>query len=432
MRYINLSKIITFIIIFVLLGIQAPFSSAANIDELKNKIEERNNNINELEEEIKKYQKELEIVGEEKKTLNNEVYRLNLDRKKITTDISLTNNKIYSTQLSIEKLGIEVDDKDKRIENNMVGLSESVRLMNEYDSNSLVEILLSNNELSEIWDDIEGLQRFQIGVREKTAELRDLKTSLEENKKETEEKKRELIGYRSELSDQKSIIEYNKKEKDQLLSATESKESNYKKILAEKERLREEFEQELKDLESQLRVEIDPDSIPKSDYGVLNWPLDNIYLTQYFGKTSFSTQNPQVYNGKGHTGIDFRASSGTKVKAALGGVVQGIGNTDTIPPKCYSYGKWVLIKHNNGLSTLYAHLSLIKVSPGQTVNSGEIIGYSGNTGYSTGPHLHFSVYATDGVQITKFEKSINCKDKYIPLAPYNAYLNPLSYLPKYK
>jgi murein DD-endopeptidase MepM/ murein hydrolase activator NlpD len=123
------------------------------------------------------------------------------------------------------------------------------------------------------------------------------------------------------------------------------------------------------------------------------------------------------------------ASSGSTVRAARGGVIAGTGNTDTTCPNA-SYGKWIFIKHDNGLSTLYAHLSSINVSPGQSVAVGEAVGYSGNTGYSTGPHLHFGVYATSGSKITSFP-SQSCKNKSytMPVADVKAYLNPLSYLP---
>jgi murein DD-endopeptidase MepM/ murein hydrolase activator NlpD len=115
------------------------------------------------------------------------------------------------------------------------------------------------------------------------------------------------------------------------------------------------------------------------------------------------------------------------VRAALAGTVKGVGNTDSVCPGA-SYGKWALIEHENGLSTLYAHFSLIKVSAGQTVNTGEIIGYSGDTGYATGPHLHFTVYATQGVRIMQ-RKSAVCRGSYMmPVADLKAYLNPLSYL----
>ncbi|HEY4508236.1 MAG TPA: M23 family metallopeptidase, partial [Candidatus Paceibacterota bacterium] len=109
------------------------------------------------------------------------------------------------------------------------------------------------------------------------------------------------------------------------------------------------------------------------------------------------------------------------------GTVKGAGNTDTVCPGA-SYGKWVLIEHANGLSTLYAHLSLIKVSEGQEVATGETVGYSGETGYATGPHLHFTVYATQGVRIMN-RKSAVCGGTYrMPIADLKAYLNPLKYL----
>ncbi|MBU1557343.1 peptidoglycan DD-metalloendopeptidase family protein [Patescibacteria group bacterium] len=429
-------KLIRFIILILIvlsMGFYGPgLSSASKVEELQNQIENRSSSISELEKEIAEYQKQIQKVSEEKQTLNNEVYRLNLDKKKLTSDITLTNNRIYETNLDIEDLTDGIGDKEKRIKNNTIALSETMRLIYESDSNSLVEILLSTDDISDFWGDVEDLQRFQIGVRERTFELQNLKTDLEENKKLTEEKERELLGYRADLSDKKEIVEYNKKEKDQLLSTTKNKESEYKKILAEKEKLREAFLQEIQNLESQLKMVIDPNSIPDTGKGVISWPLDSIFITQYFGKTEFSTKNPQVYSGNGHNGIDFRASSGTKIKSVSGGVVKGTGNTDTVPAKCYSYGKWVLIEHENGLTSLYAHLSLIKVVPGQVVNRGDVIGYSGNTGYSTGPHLHFGLYASSGVKIEQFTKSINCKDKFVPIAPYSAYLNPLSYFPEYK
>lgn len=93
----------------------------------------------------------------------------------------------------------------------------------------------------------------------------------------------------------------------------------------------------------------------------MRWPVDNVRVTQTFGDTSFSRSG--AYNGKGHNGIDLAASIGTPLKAALSGVVVGTGNTDTVRG-CYSFGKWAMIKHGNGLSTMYAHMSQIGVSTG--------------------------------------------------------------------
>lgn len=85
-----------------------------------------------------------------------------------------------------------------------------------------------------------------------------------------------------------------------------------------------------------------------------------------------------------HKGIDFRAATGTRVYASKGGRVILAGRKG-------GYGKIVGIEHEGNFTTWYGHLSRIKVKTGQTVNIGKIIGLSGNTGISTGPHLHFEI-----------------------------------------
>jgi murein DD-endopeptidase MepM/ murein hydrolase activator NlpD len=85
-----------------------------------------------------------------------------------------------------------------------------------------------------------------------------------------------------------------------------------------------------------------------------------------------------------HTGIDFGAPSGTPIFAAESGVVFSAGTRG-------GYGNATVIDHGGGISTLYAHQSRFGVSAGQQVTRGQVIGYVGSTGYSTGPHLHFEV-----------------------------------------
>lgn len=89
----------------------------------------------------------------------------------------------------------------------------------------------------------------------------------------------------------------------------------------------------------------------------------------------------------GHTGIDYRANTGTPVVAAAEGVVAIADRSGWNG----GYGVTVLINHGGGKTTRYAHLSAIHVNPGERVGRGEVIGLSGNTGRSTGPHLHFEL-----------------------------------------
>ncbi len=104
--------------------------------------------------------------------------------------------------------------------------------------------------------------------------------------------------------------------------------------------------------------------------GALDWPAYGV-ITQY-------------YRGGGHTGIDIGARSGTTIRAADSGYVKSASYQG-------GYGRFIVIDHNNGIITRYAHCSSISVSEGQSVVKGQAIGTVGSTGRSTGPHLHFEV-----------------------------------------
>ena len=94
-----------------------------------------------------------------------------------------------------------------------------------------------------------------------------------------------------------------------------------------------------------------------------------------------------------------------------------------------SFGKWVFIRYNNGLASTYGHLSLISAQKGDIVSAGTVVGYSGNSGYSTGPHLHVSVYADRGVTVKSLpSKTCDGRMYTMPIAAINAYLDPMDYL----
>lgn len=95
-------------------------------------------------------------------------------------------------------------------------------------------------------------------------------------------------------------------------------------------------------------------------------------------------RNPVLNQVRLHAGIDLRAATGDPVRATSGGVVKSAGWQG-------GYGLAVRIDHGKGLETRYAHLSRLNVAPGQTIRPGEVIGFVGSTGRSTGPHLHYEV-----------------------------------------
>ena len=142
------------------------------------------------------------------------------------------------------------------------------------------------------------------------------------------------------------------------------------------------LDSEIKRLEREMAAQI---SQVKSESGFL-WPLSsnrNILSSLYAGRLDPITGKPDS-----HTGIDIPAPKNTPILAAKSGVVvtsiKGSGSY-------WSYGNYVLIAHSDGTSTLYAHMEKRNVSKGQVVKQGDVVGYVGTTGRSTGNHLHFEV-----------------------------------------
>ncbi|MSU56021.1 MAG: hypothetical protein EXS51_01790 [Candidatus Taylorbacteria bacterium] len=405
----------------------APFFIAYGdtIADLKNKITERNTAIADIEREIADYQKQIETTGKEAQSLQSTIKYINLEQKKLQSEIRLTENKITAVNFRLEELANAIDGKEDRIGESRSALAQTIRNLADAERTTLVETMLSGATLSSVWRTVDDLERFERDVRVDLVRTKELKADLEDKEAETQVNRTKLVSLKADLADRNTLLSQNKKTKNSLLLATKNKEAEYKKILTQRVAKRDAFEQELLQFESELRFAIDPSRLPTAGSGVLKWPLDSIRITQKFGDTAFAKSG--AYNGKGHNGVDFAASIGTKVKSALGGVVKGTGDTDAVCSGA-SYGKWVLVEHANGLSTLYAHFSLIKVSEGQSVGTGELLGYSGDTGYSTGPHLHLTVYATQGVKIMQ-RKSAVCGGTYMmPVADLKAYLDPLKYL----
>ncbi|MFA6446285.1 MAG: peptidoglycan DD-metalloendopeptidase family protein, partial [Candidatus Paceibacterota bacterium] len=381
--------------------------AVSNITELQNQIQATNKIKQDIEKEIALYQTQLDSVGKEKSTLQSAIKTIDISRSKLSAEIALTQNKIKSTELIIKNLSINIKNKNEEILSGLSALTKAIRDIQDIDTQSPIMMFLTNKTLSETWNEFDNILRFQDTVRMHVGDVRNVKDDLEQVKLETEAKKKELNNYKSQLTDQKSILDANKNEKANLLALTKNKESEYKKILADREAKQAEFERELANYEAQLKIAVDPNSLPASHTGVIAWPLDLHVITQYFGNTEFATVNAQIYRGQGHNGIDLRAAMGTPVKSSLSGVVEATGNTDAIKG-CIAFGKWILVRHYNGLSTLYAHLSLIRVTKGTEVKTGDIIGYSGASGQVTGPHLHFTVYATQGVRFVKYSSKSRC------------------------
>ena len=418
----------TAVLIILVVLASPPIAIAQSPTEIQQQINNHNSEIKKLDEEIAEYQKQLSATSAKKNTLQAKLDELNLSIKKKNAEISQTQNKIDTTKLEIKQLAGNIETARQSINVNSVGLGESIRALSIAEDQPIAAQVLSEGT-QDVWNDIVVSQRVQSAVRTHIKNLAAAKQEYTDTKTATEAKQAQLVKQQQTLKTQQGSLSAQKTAQNDLLKQTQSQEANYQKIIAQKKMQQAAFEDALNNLQTQLQYTVNPSTITVAGKGILRYPVDNVIITQYFGNTPFASSG--AYGGKGHNGIDLGASIGTPLRAAASGVVLATGNTDATRG-CYSFGKWVFIKHPNGLGTMYAHLSQISVSSGQQVATGQLIGYSGETGYATGPHLHFGVYVASATQIMRLgdatKKTTPCSGVMMPVAPVSGYLNPLNYL----
>ncbi|MEN9852076.1 MAG: hypothetical protein RI996_19 [Candidatus Parcubacteria bacterium] len=416
-----------------LLSVYSVFSltvaHAGIVEDLKEKINNAGDQVKNIEKEIAAYNEQLKKTQAEKNTLNSAIKTLDINKQIVTKDITLTKTKIVGANETIEEINTGIQKLEANISTSKLYLRKSLQNLALDDSlanSGLIATMLGSDSISEAVDRASTLANFQRSMLTHINDIRDNKQDLLSVQQVKTEQRNELLNLNQELIAKQRILADAAAQKASLLKTTKNKEANYQAELKKRQETKKKLEQEMLAFENELKVAIDPNTLPKTGKGVLGYPVSKVTITQYFGNTAFASKNAQVYNGGGHNGVDFGVSTGNRILSAASGVVQGTGDTDTAC-RGASYGKWVLIRHNNGLSTLYAHLSAISVSSGQAVERGGVIGLSGNTGYSTGPHLHFTVFASKAVSIVNRQSKACGTMMTLPVSPTNGYLNPLSY-----
>ncbi len=410
---------ILFIFVILFGNFQTAFSS--NYDELQAQINTKKQLLDQLEQEEAKYNEELAKTKATKGTLSAELKRIKANMDNLNFKIKVTNTQIDTLTLELDKLSLETRNTEQEIDFKKEIMAKNIRNLYEQEhSTTLIAMVLKNESLSDTMLDLENMVNFGKGIEDALLELEALKQDLKNQKTETEAKKKSMEVAQINLSSQKKIASNMQSEKTDLLQKTKSQEKNYQNLLSEIEENRRSIESEISRLEEALKAEIDPTLLPQGKNGILQQPVKG-RISQKYGITTDSQYFYKNGNYKSiaHNGIDIAASIGTAIYAAEEGEVIAVGNQDKY---CYrrGFGKFVVIKHGNYLTTLYAHMSLQLVNVGDTVKRGELIGYVGNTGFTTGPHIHFSVYFSPTFRMSSIS---SCG-----LTPIGATVNPLNYI----
>ena len=350
------------------------------LDEIKDKISAKQAEVDSAQTKVNEYEEKIE-------TLNKE--------------INSTDSEINKVKESIEENTTEIDKAKKEQELKQEILGE--RLRNVYKSNlsdRFLYMILESKNFGELLSNITNIRTLVKTDNKLIDEIEELKKELKFRQEKLKESKETLDSKKNELlAKEKSLTEIKTEHEDTL--------NTYRSQLNDLEELEAEKNAELKSLaekEDEIEKEIQsyfkpaPSSAPStassqgsSSSSSGQAPSSNAssgFIRPVASSTITSSYGPRVHPITGeykiHTGVDFAASMGTPFLAAKDGVV----TTAEYHP---AYGNMVIIDHGNGISTLYAHASELKVSAGQRVKQGQVVSLVGSTGYSTGPHAHFEI-----------------------------------------
>lgn len=353
--------------------------------------EEYKNQLADLQDKQKDIAARQKALNDKIKNAKSEKAQLQAKANSLDEQISITRdqmelcqNRINVTQDYISAKHAEIDKKETDINESMQLFRDRVRaiyMTGGYSdkANSLI-MLLSSESVSDFLTRAMYLKRLNEHDRalmdvleEELASLNDEKAELDETKKELEAEKAELTETRDSL--QNSLIEARSSIQD--INAMQSElEENYEELSG----YLKEIQNEIADIYKNLTTS-------KEDYvgGEMMWPAP--------GYSKITCEYGWRFNGTDfHTGIDISGSGihGAKVVAANTGTVIF---TKQCPYNGYSYGygTYAIVDHGGGITTLYAHMSSLAVNVGDVVVMGQQIGNVGNTGWSTGAHLHFEV-----------------------------------------
>lgn len=387
-------------------------TEAATPDELRTQIEQRAQELSSINQKIQETNNSLIESQVRGKTLKSEINRFDYN-------INQLGLSIQASQITVEKLGLEIEsfqgdiaDKEDAINMKRQAIGRLLQSFREKDGEGLLISFLNNKTLAESLSETQSLTSINDSLLTAIAAIQQIKSQLSDQLNQVSQKKIDKQKESEKLKIQKGIVEDQRSDRQNLLVQTKNQEKNYQQTISDLEKKQQAISDEIGAIEAQLRASFDPSLLPIKRSGVLADPVSNPVITQEYGATSFAAR---AYKTAFHNGIDFSARIGTPIFAADDGQVIAAGNNGRI-----QYGRFVLIKHGNNLATLYAHLSRQLVTEGAIVKRGDLIGYSGNTGYAFGAHLHFGVYWAPSVSM-----------KYFPgagLVPIGTTIDPRFYL----
>lgn len=368
----NLIVAISIFVIFIMFFIPNASIFASTLEEQLEQIKkEKEQTKQKLEEAKKKEQEYLKQVNQVETQLLSSLDQLNALNKSLAdvkSDIDKTNIDLAIKENDLAEINKELDSKEAILNNRVAAIYKNR-------GSSFFEILFKSKSFIEFLSKLKlmnllAAQDAKIieDIKEKKNATLSIKQSIMELKKKQDEQKSNLEKLVTQAEQKKAEVTNILDQKKDLLSSARADKNALLAMQAQQIAK----EQEIQRILESLRYGSAPN-------GKLMWPVAG-RLTSGFGMR----RHPIFGGMRMHTGIDLSAPNGTPVFAADGGQVLQAGYDS-------GYGNSILIYHGGGFATFYPHLSGFAISQGQMVKRGQLIGYVGTTGWTTGPHLHFEV-----------------------------------------
>lgn len=353
----------------------------------------------------------------QRKKLEQELAELKDDRAQVMKRKNLLDQQISNTSQQIQNVEAQIANYIELIAQSEQELADAeareadqydlfcrrVREMEEQGTVDYWSVLFRANSFSDLLGRLDIVneimdydQRVIADLKALQAEIEEKKAGLEVNKADSEAAKAELEIVKSELNSQRE-------EANQLIQEIRSNESQYASAINELEKEEEEILAEALRLSRELAAQqAAQGGSSQSNPGGYIWPVDSRYITSTVGGRT----SPGGVGSKNHKGTDIgRVGYNSKIYAAKAGTV-------IVSQYVRSYGNYVVISHGAGNTTLYAHMSSRIAKVGDKVKQGDVIGITGSTGNSTGPHLHFEI-TENGVRINPLSHGAQPQKGYL-------------------
>ena len=394
------TAVLAFLLVLSMVFGMIPMSAeAASSSEIKNQ-------ITEMEEENEELKKQIKELKNKYKKNENEIKDIVAQKDLIDQEISLLTAQIANINRQITAFGLLIADKQDELDmarEHLAELNEKnkerIRAMEEEGGLSYWTVLFQANSFSDLLDRINMVQEIAASDQRRLKELQKAAENVETARADLETEKTALEATKEELNVAQTEQEAKRKESDELLRKLIEKGEEYQAMLDESEQLQDDLMKEIAEKEKEykeakhqewLATYVPPTTWPSDDTTPSNkipsssgWvcPVPYYTLTSPFGMRVHPIRGTWTM----HNGVDMAAAQGTPIYAAKSGRV-------TVTSfQAGGAGYYVSINHGDGFSSIYMHMTHYIVSPGTYVNAGQVIGYVGSTGGSTGPHLHFGI-----------------------------------------